>query len=133
MTIGNLFRQMNKYVKRLGGEPLKKIAVVVLAVFSLGACTVKSSRESDGSSVSDKNQQSADKTSNSKTDKQSQAIVTAILVDDAKENETGDHSTRFVLNKVEAIEDPEKMVDMMKKDGVILNVSKKQLADGITV
>lgn len=38
----------------------------------------------------------------------------------------------MVLKEVEAVEDPEKMIGMMKNDGVILNVTTEQLADGLT-
>lgn len=37
----------------------------------------------------------------------------------------------MVLTKVEAIEDPESILNMMKNDGVILNVSEGQLANGL--
>ncbi|MGX7245697.1 hypothetical protein ACWOC1_12715 [Enterococcus quebecensis] len=82
--------------------------------------------------MSTKKNESTNTTSNSKDQKQEQAVFTAVLVEDAKKNDTVDKSIRLVLNQVEAIEDPEKVVNMMKNEGVILNVSNEELAGGIT-
>lgn len=117
---------------------MKKIVGVVLAVFtliSLGACTQNNKDSSKGSEevlMSNKKDQVIDETSNTEDQEKSQSVFTAVLVEDAQKNDTVDQSTRLVLKVVEAVEDPEKIIGMMKNDGVILNVSKEQLADGIT-
>ncbi|EOL43372.1 hypothetical protein [Enterococcus caccae] len=117
---------------------MKKIVITTLVVFtliSLGACTNNNKNLPKGSeetSMSSKKDQATDETSNTKEQARSQSIFTAILVEDAKKNDTVDHSIRLVLKEVEAVEDPEKIITMMKNDGVILNVPKEQLADGIT-
>ncbi|OJG75834.1 hypothetical protein RV12_GL000173 [Enterococcus quebecensis] len=92
----------------------------------------ESSKGSEETSMSTKKNESTNTTSNSKDQKQEQAVFTAVLVEDAKKNDTVDKSIRLVLNQVEAIEDPEKVVNMMKNEGVILNVSNEELAGGIT-
>lgn len=117
---------------------MKKITitfVTVIALISLAACTqnkTDSSKGSEKTSMSSEKDQMIDETSTMKDQEKSQSIFTAILVEDAKKNDTVDQSTRLVLKEVEAVEDPEKMIGMMKNDGVILNVTTDQLADGLT-
>ncbi|MBO0424318.1 hypothetical protein [Enterococcus plantarum] len=117
---------------------MKKITitfVTVIALISLAACTqnkTDSSKGSEKTSMSSEKDQMIDETSTMKDQEKSQSIFTAILVEDAKKNDTVDQSTRLVLKEVEAVEDPEKMIGMMKNDGVILNVTTEQLADGLT-
>lgn len=117
---------------------MKKIVMTIVAVFtliSLGACTQNkkdSSKGSEETSMSSKKDQTTNETSNTKDQEKSQSVFTAVLVEDAKKNDTVDQSIRLVLKEVEAVEDPEKISAMMKNDGVILNVSKEQLANGIT-
>ncbi|WP_430598373.1 hypothetical protein [Enterococcus sp. AZ177] len=117
---------------------MKKITitfVTVIALISLAACTqnkTDSSKVSEKTSMSSEKDQMIDETSTMKDQEKSQSIFTAILVEDAKKNDTVDQSTRLVLKEVEAVEDPEKMIGMMKNDGVILNVTTEQLADGLT-
>ncbi|WP_086312800.1 hypothetical protein A5821_000352 [Enterococcus sp. 7F3_DIV0205] len=107
--------------------------LTILTLVSLGACAKNKQNSPKGSeetAMSSKQNKATDETSND--NEQAKSIFTAVLGEDAKENETVDHSTRLVLKEVEAIEDPEKIIGMMKNDGVILNVSKDQFADGIT-
>ncbi|MBO0466746.1 hypothetical protein JZO73_04270 [Enterococcus plantarum] len=117
---------------------MKKITitfVTVIALISLAACTqnkTDSSKGSEKTSMSSEKDQMIDEISTMKDQEKSQSIFTAILVEDAKKNDTVDQSTRLVLKEVEAVEDPEKMIGMMKNDGVILNVTTEQLADGLT-
>lgn len=117
---------------------MKKITitfVTVIALISLAACTqnkTDSSKGSEKTSMSSEKDLMIDETSTMKDQEKSQSIFTAILVEDAKKNDTVDQSTRLVLKEVEAVEDPEKMIGMMKNDGVILNVTTEQLADGLT-
>ncbi|MGX7202172.1 hypothetical protein ACWOD8_07780 [Enterococcus plantarum] len=117
---------------------MKKITitfVTVIALISLAACTqnkIDSSKGSEKTSMSSEKDLMIDETSTMKDQEKSQSIFTAILVEDAKKNDTVDQSTRLVLKEVEAVEDPEKMIGMMKNDGVILNVTTEQLADGLT-
>ncbi|OEG13407.1 hypothetical protein BCR22_03105 [Enterococcus plantarum] len=106
-----------------------------MALISLAACTqnkIDSSKGSEKTSMSSEKDLMIDETSTMKDQEKSQSIFTAILVEDAKKNDTVDQSTRLVLKEVEAVEDPEKMIGMMKNDGVILNVTTEQLADGLT-
>jgi outer membrane PBP1 activator LpoA protein len=116
---------------------MKKIVltlITIVAAISLAACTgnkEKSSTSKNGeTAMSSQDKQTASTNTSSK--EQTESIFTAALVEDAKQNETVDQSIRLVLNKVEAVEDPEKIIGMMKNDGVILNVTKDQFADGIT-
>lgn len=115
---------------------MKKIAIAVITIvtlISLGACTKNkqdSAKEREETSMPSKKSEETDATSHNK--EQSKSIFKATLIEDAKRNETVDKSLRLVLNEVEAIEDPEKIIGMMKNDGVILNVSNEQLADGVT-
>ncbi|MGM0217467.1 hypothetical protein [Enterococcus sp. AZ126] len=117
---------------------MKKIAIAVLTVFtliSLGACAQNkkdSSKGSEETAMSSQKDQVIDETLNTKDKDETQSIFTAVLVEDATKNETVDKSIRFVLKDVEVVEDPEKIINMMKNDGVILNVPKEQLADGLT-
>lgn len=117
---------------------MKKITIAVLTVFtliSLGACAQNkkdSSKGSEETSMSSQKDQVIDETLNTKDKDETQSIFTAVLVEDATKNETVDKSIRFVLKDVEVVEDPEKIINMMKNDGVILNVPKEQLADGLT-
>ncbi|MEI5995368.1 hypothetical protein [Candidatus Enterococcus mansonii] len=116
---------------------MKKIATPMLTfllLISLGACTEnqkESSKGSEETSMSSQNDQATDDTFTSKKKENAQSIFTAILTEDAKENDTKDQSIRLVLKEVKAIEDPEKIIAMMENDGVILNVVNEQLADGI--
>lgn len=108
--------------------------VMMVTLFALGACTpnkteVKGSGET---TMTSKNDESTEQTTNSSDKENKQAVFTAVLVEDGKQNDTVDKSIRLVLKEVEAVEDPEKMVNMMKNDGVILNVDSEQLGDGIT-
>ncbi|MEI5988873.1 hypothetical protein [Enterococcus crotali] len=117
---------------------MKKIVLSLLSIItliSLGACTGNEKNSSKGSSetvMTSKKEQSSEHTSSSLDKENSQSIFTAVLVEDAKKNETIDQSIRLVLNKVEAIEDPEEILNMMKNDGVILNVLTEQLTKGVT-
>ncbi|ALS00946.1 hypothetical protein ATZ33_06050 [Enterococcus silesiacus] len=117
---------------------MKKIVVSLLSILtliSLGACAENKKDTSKGSSetiLTSNKEQSTEPTSSSLDKERSQAVFTAVLVEDAKKNETVDQSIRLVLNEVKAIEDPEKILGMMKNEGVILNVSTNQLADDVT-
>lgn len=114
---------------------MKKITLTILtlsAVVLLGACNNKNNetKESSGSAMSEKVEQST--TSSSKqTEKAS--IFTATLVEDAVANDGTDQSIRLVLTDVTAEEDPENIANMMKSDGVILNVVTDQLQTGLTM
>ncbi|OTN90118.1 hypothetical protein A5819_002617 [Enterococcus sp. 7E2_DIV0204] len=117
---------------------MKKMSIAVgtiCALFILGACTANNNGETKGStetSMMSKKEESTEQTSNSSDKVQKQSVFTAILVEDGKKNETVDQSIRLVLNEVEAVIDPEEILNMMKNDGVILNVSTEQLAAGLT-
>ncbi|WP_430606253.1 hypothetical protein IGJ55_001941 [Enterococcus sp. AZ170] len=117
---------------------MKKITLAVLTIItliSLGACTKNnhdSAKGSEETSMSSKQNQVTDETSHNVEQEQAKSVFIATLMEDARRNETVDKSLRLVLNEVEVIEDPEKIIGMMKNDGVILNVSDEQLADGIT-
>lgn len=114
---------------------MKKFLIAILAistVLTIGACTKNTkneSKESGATSMTSKKEQSTEQSSGNIEQKKS--LFTAVLIEDAKKNETVDQSIRLVLTKVEAIEDPESILNMMKNDGVILNVSEEQLANGL--
>ena len=118
--------------------PMKKIVITILTVFtlaSLGACVQNkkdSSKGSEETSMSSRKNQATNETTNTKDKEETESVFKAVLVEDAKKNDTVDQSTRLVLKEVEAVEDPENIIDMMKNDGVILNVSKEQLAAEMT-
>lgn len=118
-----------------GGSIVKKSLIAILAistVLAIGACTKNTkseSKESGSTSMTSKKEQSTEQSSGKIEQKKS--LFTAVLLEDAKKNETVDQSIRLVLTKVEAIEDPESILNMMKNDGVILNVSEGQLANGL--
>lgn len=130
---------VQEYLEGKGGTSMKKTTSITLgiicALFVLGACTANNKDESKGStetSMMSKKEESTEQTSKSSDKTQEQSIFTALLVEDGKKNETVDQSIRLVLNEVEAVKDPEEILNMMKNDGVILNVSTEQLAAGLT-
>lgn len=56
------------------------------------------------------------------------SVFSGTLVEDAKVNGDESETVRLVLDNVEAIEDPEKIIGMMETEGVILNAPKKTFA-----
>lgn len=107
---------------------MKKPAVLVFLVtglLALNACGSTSSTKSSESSASS--------TSNSNTDSSKEqgimsSIFTGTLVEDATVNDDESKTVRLVLEKIEAVEDPGKIIASMKSDGVILNVPKEIFA-----
>lgn len=115
---------------------MKKLAITLVTIFaaiSLAACSGNKKTGESGSEDTTMSSQKNQTTNTSSTVKEDQeSIFTAVLVEDAVQNETVDQSIRLFLNDVKAVEDPEEIIGTMKNDGVILNVTKEQLADGLT-
>lgn len=115
---------------------MKKSLVILFTVFTLlflGACTSnqeKSTKESSETSMSSQQQESTD--DSSKSNEEESSIFTGTLLEDAVKNDTVDESIRLVLDDVEAVKDPEEILNSLKNDGVILNVSEDQFSEGTT-
>lgn len=121
---------------------MKKIRLMVLAaasIFILGACGSGNNTSSESSESNKMTEESTNQ-----TDEQSwsgisdsqfaslTSIFTGVLSQDAETTES-DGTIRLALKTVEAVEDPEAFLPMMESDGVILNISEDQLADGLTM
>lgn len=117
---------------------MKRVVIVTLMIFSLivlGACTgnkKEALKESGETATMSENEQSTEQKPTNESKEQSQSVFTAVLVEDAKKNDTVEQSTRLVLDNVTAIEDSGEIINMMKNDGVILNVSDEQFAKDIS-
>lgn len=120
-------------LEEISMKKMVAIAAMIITLISLGACTQnkkESSKGSEKTSMSSQKDQVTDETYKSENKEKSQSIFIAVLVEEAKKNDTVDQSTRLVLKDVKAVEDPEKILDTMKNDGVILNVSKEHFVEG---
>ncbi|MCB5950954.1 hypothetical protein LI951_02620 [Enterococcus sp. BWT-B8] len=121
---------------------MKKVKMILLAavsIFILGACGSgnNTSNESSESSVAkeESTSQTGEQSWSGSSDSQWSSLVsvfTGVLSEDAEAAEH-DGAIRLVLNSVEAVDDPEVFLPMMETDGVILNVSEDQLAEGLTL
>lgn len=112
---------------------MKKSAILLSAALTLlifTACGFSNLKESRKTSA----QVSSESTSQTSNEQgMAQSVFLATLSEDAEKNDTSDQSVRLVLNDVKAEQDPEKIIDSFKNDGVILNVGEDQLASGTTV
>ncbi|MBL1230144.1 hypothetical protein IW492_12965 [Enterococcus sp. BWB1-3] len=121
---------------------MKKVKMILLAavsIFILGACGSgnNTSNESSESSVAkeESTSQTGEQSWSGSSDSQWSSLVsvfTGVLSEDAEAAEH-DGAIRLVLNSIEAVDDPEVFLPMMETDGVILNVSEDQLAEGLTL
>lgn len=107
---------------------MKKILLLLgtlIIVFSLSACASGSADQSEESSE-------AAVSENSSTE-ETKSIFMATLVEDAKANEDAGKTFRLVLTDVKVVQDPEGIEKQFKNDGVILNITDRQLHAGQTM
>lgn len=97
----------------------------LISVFSLSACASGSADQSEESSEA--------AVSESSSTEEMKSIFTATLVEDAKANEDAGKTYRLVLTDVKAVQDPEGIEKQFKNDGVILNITDRQLHAGQTM
>ena len=121
---------------------MKQIKLLLLGsavALLLGACGAGNNSSSGSSetqvTTEESNSSSTGQSWSGGSDNQSvtgTSIFTATLVEDAAEI-ADDGTTRLTLKTVEAVEDPEAILPMMQNDGVVLNVTPDQLAEGLTM
>ena len=107
---------------------------MIIAVSSgsfLTACSTNDKKDNSASSTTEllKESSGQEMTQTSTDDHQTRSKFTAILIDDASENEDTQKTIRLSLSEVKAIEDPENILPMMQSNGVILNVTTEQFGE----
>ena len=117
---------------------MKKASVslaLIVTIMLIGACGMSEGKKNELDTS--QNQITVESSLNSNDTKKNSAkdnasIFTGVLATDAELNDGSEKSIRLVLKDIEAISDPDGMEKTMKNDGVILNISENQLADGLT-
>ena len=99
--------------------------LLATSLFIIGACgsNSKPTEKTEASKVTSSSTNSSEGKIKEKEMKTS--IFLGTLAEDAKMNDDKSKTVRLVLEKVEAVDDPEKIIGMMEKDGVILNAPKE--------
>lgn len=112
---------------------MKKISVITIllgALLFLSACGSNEKMASKSGETSQASTTSEMMESTSKMDKKL-SVFTGSLVEDTTQNEDEGKTIRLVLEKIEAVEDPDQVINTMKADGVVLNVTTDLFADGL--
>lgn len=107
------------------------ILLLTTSLFILGACgsNSKTTEKAEVSKVTNSSTNSSEGKIKEKEMKTS--IFSGTLAEDAKMNDDDSKTVRLVLEKVEAVDDPEKIIGMMETDGVILNAPKEVFPKGL--
>lgn len=116
---------------------MKKVPMalaLVATIILIGACGVNDKKQNEDleDSQSETSLESSKGDTKVTTNEEETSIFTGILTEDAQLNDGNDKTIRLVLTDIEAVEDPDEMEKTMKNDGVVLNISEDQLANGLT-
>ena len=115
---------------------MKKVPMalaLVATIILIGACGVNDKKQNEDLEDSQSETSLESSTGDTKvtTNEGETSIFTGILTEDAQLNDGNDKTIRLVLTDIEAVEDPDEMEKTMKNDGVVLNISEDQLANGL--
>ena len=116
---------------------MKKIPMalaLITTIILIGACGVNDKKQNKDFEESQSETSLESSTGDTKvtTNEGETSIFTGILTEDAQLNDGNDKTIRLVLADIEAVNDPDEMEKTMKNDGVVLNISEDQLANGLT-